>query len=385
MKIAIRLAFKNLIKAGLRTWLNVTVLAFTFIFIVFYNGFINGWQDQAEQDEIAWQYGQGQLLQEGFDPQDPFTFQEGHALLPEDEQQNLVPVLIRQATLYPEGRLMPVVIKGIRADQQLLKLPTHLLEESSAQIPAIIGKRFATAANLKKGDQVLLRWRDKYGTFDASNFTVAGIFNTNSAAVDNGQIWVPLDKLWEMTGLTNEASFLIAKPGYQATATEGWEFKDLDYLLSDLRAAVNMERSTSAIIYLVLLCIALLAIFDTQVLSIFRRQQEIGTYIALGMTRKQVLGIFTVEGSMYSIFAMVVGGLIGLPIFIYTATQGIGLFDGIDEMGISIANRVYPTFGFGLVAGTVILLLISATLVSFLPARKIATMNPVNALKGKML
>jgi ABC-type antimicrobial peptide transport system permease subunit len=88
---------------------------------------------------------------------------------------------------------------------------------------------------------------------------------------------------------------------------------------------------------------------------------------------------------MYSIFAMVVGGLIGLPIFIYTATQGIGLFDGIDEMGISIANRVYPTFGFGLVAGTVILLLISATLVSFLPARKIATMNPVNALKGKML
>jgi ABC-type lipoprotein release transport system permease subunit len=385
MKIAIRLAFKNLIKAGLRTWLNVTVLAFTFIFIVFYNGFINGWQDQAEQDEIAWQYGQGQLLQEGFDPQDPFTFQEGHALLPEDEQQNLVPVLIRQATLYPEGRLMPVVIKGIKADQQLLKLPTHLLEESSAQIPAIIGKRFATAANLKKGDQVLLRWRDKYGTFDASNITVAGIFNTNSAAVDNGQIWVPLDKLWEMTGLTNEASFLIAKPGYQATATEGWEFKDLDYLLSDLRAAVNMERSTSAIIYLVLLCIALLAIFDTQVLSIFRRQQEIGTYIALGMTRKQVLGIFTVEGSMYSIFAMVVGGLIGLPIFIYTATQGIGLFDGIDEMGISIANRVYPTFGFGLVAGTVILLLISATLVSFLPARKIATMNPVNALKGKML
>lgn len=385
MKLAIRLAFKNLIKAGLRTWLNVTVLAFTFIFIVFYNGFINGWQDQAEQDEIAWQFGQGQLLQKDFDPQDPFTYQDGHALVPEAEQRNFVPVLIRQATLYPEGRLMPVVIKGIEADQQLLKLPTHLLKESSAQIPAIIGKRFASSANLKKGDQVLLRWRDKTGTFDAANITVAGIFNTNSAAVDNGQIWIPINKLWEMTDLTNEASFLIAKPGYQATATEGWEFKDLDYLLSDLRAAVNMERTTSAIIYLVLLGIALLAIFDTQVLSIFRRQREIGTYIALGMTRKQVLSIFTVEGSMYSIFAMVVGGLIGLPIFIYTATQGIGLFDGMDDLGIAIASRIYPTFGFGLVAGTIILLLVSATLVSFLPARKIATMNPVNALKGKML
>lgn len=385
MKIAFRLAFKNLIKAGLRTWLNVTVLAFTFIFIVFYNGFINGWQNQAEQDEIAWQFGQGQLLQKDFDPQDPFTYQDGHAFLPEAAQKNLVPVLIHQATLYPEGRLMPVVIKGIKADQQLLKLPTHLLKQSSAQIPALIGKRFAISANLRKGDQVLLRWRDKSGTFDAANITIVDIFNTNSASVDNGQIWLPINKLWKMTNLTNEASFFVAKPGYQAYSIKGWEFKDLDYLLSDLRAAVNMERTTSAIIYLVLLGIALLAIFDTQVLSIFRRQREIGTYIALGMTRRQVLGIFTIEGSMYSIFAMIVGGLIGLPIFIYTATQGIGLFDGIDEMGISIASRVYPTFGFGLVAGTIILLLFSATLVSYLPARKIATMNPVNALKGKML
>jgi ABC-type lipoprotein release transport system permease subunit len=385
MKLAFRLAFKNLIKAGLRTWLNVTVLAFTFIFIIFYNGFINGWQDQAEQDEIAWQYGQGQLRNKNYDPQDPFTYQDGHGILPEADRQNLVPVLIRQATLYPGGRLMPLVIKGIKANQQVLRLPTHLLAESKAQIPALIGKRFAKSANLKEGDKVLLRWRDKNGTFDAANITVAGIFSTNTAAVDNGQLWLPIEKLWEMTELTNEASYFIAKPGYQATATEGWEFKSPDYLLTDIRAAVNMERASSAIIYLVLLGIALLAIFDTQVLSIFRRQREIGTYIALGMTRKQVLGLFTVEGSMYSMFAMVVGGLIGLPIFILAATRGISLFSGIDELGITMANTIYPVFGFWLVTGTVILLLVSATLVSFLPARKIANMNPVNALKGKML
>ena len=45
----------------------------------------------------------------------------------------------------------------------------------------------------------------------------------------------------------------------------------------------------------------MLAIFDTQVLSIFRRQKEIGTYVALGMTRKQVVALFTVEGAMHSV------------------------------------------------------------------------------------
>ncbi len=385
MKLAFRLAFKNLIKAGLRTWLNVTVLSFTFIFIIFYNGFINGWQNQGEEDSMNWEYGQGQLLNKDFDPQDPFTYLDGHGILPETEAQNLTPVLIRQATLYPDGRLMPVIIKGIKASQQTLKLPTHLLTESKAAIPAIIGKRFASSANLKEGDQVLLRWRDKNGTFDAANVTIAGIFSTNVATVDNGQLWLPIEKLWQMTELTNEASYFVAKPGYENKELKNWTFRDTDFLLTDLRAAVNMERLGSAIIYLVLLGIAMLAIFDTQVLSIFRRQREIGTYIALGMTRKQVLGLFTVEGGMYSLFAMVVGGLIGLPIFVLTATQGISLFSGIDELGITMANTIYPVFGFWLVSGTVMLLLVSATLVSFLPARKIANMNPVNALKGKML
>ena len=61
--------------------------------------------------------------------------------------------------------------------------------------------------------------------------------------------------------------------------------------------------------------IALLAIFDTQVLSIFRRQKEIGTLIALGMTRKRVVKLFTIEGSLYSILAIVFGSIYGSPIF----------------------------------------------------------------------
>lgn len=385
MKLAFRLAYKNLIKAGLRTWLNVTVLSFTFIFIIFYNGFINGWQNQGEQDGMNWEYGQGQLLNNDFDPQDPFTYQDGHGVLPENDQKDLIPILVRQATLYPEGRPIPLIIKGIKTSQESLKLPTHLLSESKAAIPAIIGKRFASATNLKQGDQVLLRWRDKNGTFDAANITIAGIFNTNIPTVDNSQLWLPIEKLWQMTELTDEASYFVAKPGYNSKHLQNWNFRSTDFLLTDLRAAINMERASSAIIYMVLLGIALLAIFDTQVLSIFRRQREIGTYIALGMTRKQVLELFTVEGSMYSVFAMVVGGLIGLPIFYLTATRGIGLFDGVDDLGITMASRIYPVFGFWLVTGTAILLLVSATLVSFLPARKIAHMNPVNALKGKML
>ncbi len=59
---------------------------------------------------------------------------------------------------------------------------------------------------------------------------------------------------------------------------------------------------------------AMLAVFDTQVLSIFRRQKEIGTYVALGMTRGQVVKLFTIEGAMHSVLAALVGAVYGIPL-----------------------------------------------------------------------
>ena len=75
MKIAFQLAYKNLVGAGLRTWLNVSVLSFAFVVIIFYNGLIDGWNLQARNDGIAWEYGNGHLLNEAYDPYDPLSIQ----------------------------------------------------------------------------------------------------------------------------------------------------------------------------------------------------------------------------------------------------------------------------------------------------------------------
>jgi len=193
-----------------------------------------------------------------------------------------------------------------------------------------------------------------------------------------------IDRLWEMTGLTNEATLYIANEQYEPKPIDGWKFQNINLLLKDFDSAVQAERIASVIIYSILLAIGLLAIFDTQVLSIFRRQREIGTYIALGMTRFQVVKIFTIEGGMYSVFAGVVGLIIGAPLFYYTATQGINVGNGTEGMGVRFSDIIYPSFGPALIIGTLLVLIFSATLVSFLPARKISTMNTANALKGKI-
>lgn len=384
MRLAFHLAYKNLMGAGLRTWLNAGVLSFAFVVIIFYNGLIDGWNEQAKIDGINWDYGYGHLLSDNYDAYDAFSIQDGYGELAESKQKNLTPILIRQGNLYPNSRMMSILIKGIDPDQETLRLPTDTLKNSPAQYPVIMGSRMAKSAKVNIGDEVLLRWRDKNGTYDAATVTIAGIFETNVPFVDGGQVWMDIDKLRAMTLLQNKTTYFVANEQYEHSDVSGWRFESQEYLMREQTKMINAKRVGGSILYIVLMTLGLLAIFDTQVLSIFRRQKEIGTYIALGMTRWQVVRMFTAEGAMYSIFATVLGFLYGIPFLWYLAKTGIGFAVGGSDFGIIMAERMYPVYGIGLILGTILVVILSATIVSFLPARKIARMNPVEALKGKL-
>lgn len=383
--LTFKLALKNLLGAGMRTWLNVAVLSFSFVVIIFYNGMIDGWNQQARRDSINWEYGQGQLWHKDYDPYDPFTLQDAHGKLPaKADATHLTPILITQASIYPQGRMQSVQFKGIPAKQQVLALPTAALDTAVNATPAIIGKRMASATKLKEGDQVIIRWRDANGTFDAREILIAKIFDANVPAIDNGQVWIDLEELYRMTGLENQATLWVADEEYQPEILDNWIFQPQDELLTDLDAIIQSKKVSGSIMYALLLGIALLAIFDTQVLSIFRRQKEIGTYIALGMTRPQVVALFTIEGGANSLLATLVGAVYGIPLFVYMASQGIALPAATDNYGLAIAERIFPVYGTGLILGTIVIVVVAATVVSFLPARKIAHMNPTLALKGKI-
>ncbi|MFA7135663.1 MAG: FtsX-like permease family protein [Bacteroidales bacterium] len=384
MKLAFHLAYKNLMGAGLRTWLNAGVLSFAFIVIIFYNGLIDGWNQQAKVDGINWEWGYGHLVNDNYDEFDSFSIEDGHGQLEQSKQKNLTPILIRQGNIYPNGRLMPIRIKGIDPNQTTVYIPSQILKQSDAQYPVIIGQRMAESAKVAIGDQVLMRWRDKNGTYDAATITIAGIFETTVPFVDGGQIWISIDKLREMTLLQDHTTYFVANEQYSHSETSGWEFKTQKYLMREQTALINAKKVGGSILYGVLMLLGLLAIFDTQVLSIFRRQKEIGTYIAMGMTRWQVVRMFTAEGGMYSVFATILGAIYGIPILWYLSVKGISFGTIGAEAGIIMAEKMYPIYGIGLILFTILIVILSATIVSFLPARKIARMNPVEALKGKI-
>lgn len=388
--IAFKLAYRNLVGAGLRTWLNVIVLSFTYILIIWHYGILDGWNHQATKDMKEWEVGNGQYWQQKYDPYDFFTLEESHAVIPEKMQQAindgfLTPVLISQATIYPEGRIQSMLLKGIDPEQNVTLIPGAKLKKEFNEIPAVIGRRMAKSCKLKEGDVTTIRWRDINGTFDAAEIIVVEIFNCNVPNVDAGQMYIPISKLQEMMQAPNEATmFIVGENAEMSEEIDGWNFISYDFLMTEMKEMMKMKKVGGSVFYFILILLAMLAIFDTQVLSIFRRQKEIGTYIAMGMTRAQVVSLFTVEGAMHALLAVIVGASYGIPFLLWQMKLGFTMPAGTDDMGLAIAETIFPVYGLGLIITTVLLVLIITTIVSYMPARKISKMKPTDAIKGKI-
>jgi putative ABC transport system permease protein len=387
-----KLALRNILSAGLRTWLNVAVLSIAFVLIIWTQGLINGMSQEAMTSLIDTEYGGGQFWHQAYDPYDPLTLEEAHASIVEPLHALIVngqatPILMTSGAIFPGGRVQTILLKGIDPEQHILKFPSVFLRSNDPdEIPALIGARMAKQTNLKIGDLVTVRWRDIHGTFDATDLRIVQMMNTNVRSVDNGQVWIPLAALQNMLQAPEHATLVIVQKGkHQVPCVEQpWVFRNLDYLLNDVKIMVDTHKVEYAILYALLLGMAMLAIFDTQVLAIFRRRKEMGTLMALGMPRGTIIGLFTVEGALHGMLAILVGAVYGIPLLAYSAATGLTYpEEAMDQTGFALPTTLYPSYGVGLVIGTTLLVLVTVTIVSFLPTCRIVKLKPTEALKGK--
>jgi len=388
-----KIAIKNLLGAKLRTWLNVFVTALSFFMIILFSAMYDGMREHAKQVTIDTEIAGGAYWHPEYDPMDPMTFEDAHSIIPRDlkllvDQNKAVPVLVSQASIYPNGRIMPVIMKGISPEQNIVNMPTDALSgHEEIAIPVLIGKGMASDTKLEVGDAFTMRWLDADRTYDADEGTVVHIMDTENFKLDMGHIWIPLKKAQAMLAMEEEATYVTYTEGLSIVENrDDWIPRDVKYLIRDMEALIKADEPNAAIMYIILLCFAGMGIFNAQVLSIFRRGKEIGTLMALGMTRSRVVGLFTLEGGLNAFLAAIMTVILFGPLLWYFGNKGIWL--GVDysdgAMGIIVEKYLIPVYSVGLVVTTTIIVSIIVLIVSYLPSRRIARMKPTDALRGKV-
>ncbi len=105
---------------------------------------------------------------------------------------------------------------------------------------------------------------------------------------------------------------------------------------------------------------------------------------AAGLIAVILAGLVALEGNINYVLAAIVAAVYGIPLLTLFASKGWALPGSMDDWGIALGEKIFPAYSAGLVIGTTVLVLIITTIVSFLPTRKIAKLEPTDALRGRM-
>lgn len=118
-------------------------------------------------------------------------------------------------------------------------------------------------------------------------------------------------------------------------------------------------------------------IANTVLMNIYERVPEIGTMMALGVRRRQILGLFLCESGLIG----VLGGLAGIALgLLFVRLGGVGFH--MPATAVAGELTIYPLISLRFVVWTFAAAVVVAVLAALYPARKAAALRPVDALRS---
>ena len=386
----LKIAFKNFLRQGMRAFLNVLVTALTMVAVVFNLSLYNGFLDQAIHNMVSTDVAGGHYRSPEFDLLSPtewedqtFKVPDALASLPATDKAE---VLLLQGQIFPNRRLYPVQLRGMEMQQTLLDLPFEKLENWKMPIrdiiPIIIGKQMAEKSHLHIGDDVVMKWRDKFGAVDALDAKVVDVVPLINARLDEGMVWLRLDHLRQITQRQGEVSWVAVKQPQGLIAHT--EFQTPEMLLKDILDMITNDRRFATIIWIILIFLAGISVFNTQYLNIFKRQREIGTLMAFGMSPSRIVRLFTVEGSLAAVSAVGVALIVGTIIFTWFQSVGLNI-SHLAESNIPVRENIFLKIEPMEVIVSVVTIVFIMIVVAWIPVRRISNLDVTKALRGRAI
>jgi putative ABC transport system permease protein len=146
-----------------------------------------------------------------------------------------------------------------------------------------------------------------------------------------------------------------------------------------VRDIISRQRFVMGLISLILFVIIITGIINTMLMSVFERVREIGTMLAVGMRRRQVLAMFLVEATLLGVLGGVGGVLLGSTIVRAMAARGIPMSAMLSNGSSSVLRpELSPSF----ILLTLGVAVVGALVASAWPAWRASRLDPVEALRS---
>jgi putative ABC transport system permease protein len=237
-------------------------------------------------------------------------------------------------------------------------------------------------------EQVALLAGDRDGALNGENVVLGGTFPTFSPG-DKRVGLVPLQvaqRLLRMEGRVTEYGIAVDRiESADAVAKALREKLGPDYevhtwseLFPFVQTLMGTQNFIFSIISAVFLAVVLLGIVNSMLMTVLERTREIGTMLAVGMKRRQIVQLFLLEGAVIGAVGATLGLIVGFVAVSIAHSKGIPLPSPGATVPSILRPFVSPQFMVAAFIGTPL----GAALATLWPAYRASLLRPVEALQS---
>lgn len=274
-----------------------------------------------------------------------------------------------------EGRMFPspdsdeIVLNGeFSRGVRLLPLPPGEPRPPEAERPALLAA-------------------DREGALNGENVVLGGTLLTAMPG-DKKYGLVPLgtaQRLLRMEGRVTELAVAVhrleevprVRDALARALGPAYEVHSWEQLLPFVREIMGTGDFIFGVVTAVFLVVALLGVVNIMLMNVLERVREIGTMLALGMRRRQVVSLFLMEGAVLGCLGGVVGTAIGYLAVRWLHQVGVP----IPAPGATFESILRPFVSPQYLAVSLLVAVAGSVLATLWPAFRASGLRPVEALQ----
>ncbi|TFH06627.1 MAG: ABC transporter permease [Candidatus Atribacteria bacterium] len=303
----------------------------------------------------------------------------------------------RTRTVYVRG-LVPEEIDPVSNLSERMVEGSFLTSDSDG---VLVGQELAELLELKVGDDMVLLGVHPDASLGAIRAPIVGIFNAPEANMGRSMVLASLATARRLARSDTAASAIVLRvdgvrgpwdtgeldktvAALRAVLPAGYDVQDWLELVPFVKSYLAILTPTMVIMAIIFFGLGALVVVNTLYLSVMERTREIGLILALGSSRSRVMGMVLTEAGIITVAGAFYGALVGVGlVLIVQAFGGIPLWGQMaaymKEMGIN------PVLNMSIRASQVLLsagaMAVIALLAAWLPARRAANLEPMEAMR----
>jgi len=401
-----KLARRNIWRNKRRTIITVCSILFAVFFATFMKSMQKGTWDNVVNSVVSNFFGYAQIHEKGYwedlSLNKSMEFNQALQNLADSQEdiQAVVPRLESFALGSHGVKTKGVLVIGIDpvkedALTQLSKkitAGTYFGENSEG---AIIAAGLADYLKITVGDTLVMIGQGFRGVNAAGKYVVEGLVEFGSPELNDGMVYLPLDRAQYLYGAEGRITNLIVDTNRpkqvkeivanlkNTIGTEKYEVMDWEELIPDLVSARQIDSAGGALFLNILYILISFGIFGTLLMMLKERQYEFGVLLSIGMKKWQIFLMLWFETMVLAAIGVLAGILSALPLVYYLYANPVALTGDMatayDSFGIEAVVTAAFEHGVFIQQGITIFVIVS--ILSLYPFFKIRSLHPVKAMR----